>query len=595
MYSSSFDKNGTNGDRVGYQLKKCVKKRQGIQLFYFTFLTGLIHRTVRLYLFTIAFLAFLVCTGQDRKVDSIQNIIKNTRLDTVRFNGFFAIGDHFQFTAPDSAVYFHTKALEIASELKDEVKLIRCWNELLWDHYSKSDYIKAEEAFKEAIKIIEVALIKTNDKVVLNKIKRLQSSCITNMASVLKDKGDYTLALEYYTKALQISNETGNRDSKGAALANIATVHHSLGNYVKSLEFNFLALKIFEEAGNKAYAGAILGNIGMIYSNQGDYNKALLYLFKSLKLCEENDSKQGTGQNLENIGIQYSYLLDHQKARDYFLKALSFYEEIGNVYGMGSCYGNLSMVHRIIGEKLSKPENLKNFEIALNYSKRAVEINRKIENKQGLSFNLANMGYLNVLLHQYDLAEQNIKAAFDLASSTRSYNEIKEAHYNYYFLYEKSDRPVLALKHYKLFVQYRDSVFNKDKIKASLQQEIKFNYEKKATADSVKSAEHRKVSEAKLVASEARLKQEKTQRLALYGGLFLVAVFAAFMVNRFRITNRQKILIERQKKATELQKNLVEEKQKEILDSIRYAKRIQTALLTSERYIERNLNKFNKK
>ena len=34
------------------------------------------------------------------------------------------------------------------------------------------------------------------------------------------------------------------------------------------------------------------------------------------------------------------------------------------------------------------------------------------------------------------------------------------------------------------------------------------------------------------------------------------------------------------------------EKQKEILDSINYAKRIQMALLPNEKYIERNLNKM---
>ncbi len=39
----------------------------------------------------------------------------------------------------------------------------------------------------------------------------------------------------------------------------------------------------------------------------------------------------------------------------------------------------------------------------------------------------------------------------------------------------------------------------------------------------------------------------------------------------------------------------VDEKQKEILDSIHYAKRIQTALITSEKYIEKNLNKLNNK
>jgi hypothetical protein len=36
---------------------------------------------------------------------------------------------------------------------------------------------------------------------------------------------------------------------------------------------------------------------------------------------------------------------------------------------------------------------------------------------------------------------------------------------------------------------------------------------------------------------------------------------------------------------------LIEEKQKEILDSIHYARRIQTALLTSNCYIARNLKK----
>ena len=37
----------------------------------------------------------------------------------------------------------------------------------------------------------------------------------------------------------------------------------------------------------------------------------------------------------------------------------------------------------------------------------------------------------------------------------------------------------------------------------------------------------------------------------------------------------------------------LEEKNKEVMDSIHYAKRIQTALLTSEKYIERKLNALN--
>jgi len=42
------------------------------------------------------------------------------------------------------------------------------------------------------------------------------------------------------------------------------------------------------------------------------------------------------------------------------------------------------------------------------------------------------------------------------------------------------------------------------------------------------------------------------------------------------------------------QKKLVEEKNKEIVDSINYAKRIQQAQLPTEKYIEKSLEKFKK-
>ena len=57
------------------------------------------------------------------------------------------------------------------------------------------------------------------------------------------------------------------------------------------------------------------------------------------------------------------------------------------------------------------------------------------------------------------------------------------------------------------------------------------------------------------------------------------------MVQRLRLTNKQKKIIEQQK-------HVIEEKQKEMLDSIHYAKRIQRALLTSEKYIHRKMKEL---
>ena len=62
-----------------------------------------------------------------------------------------------------------------------------------------------------------------------------------------------------------------------------------------------------------------------------------------------------------------------------------------------------------------------------------------------------------------------------------------------------------------------------------------------------------------------------------------------------KVWNTYDELIEEQKIIVEHQKTLVEEKQKEVLDSIHYARRIQRALVTSEFYVSKQLKKLNNK
>ena len=77
--------------------------------------------------------------------------------------------------------------------------------------------------------------------------------------------------------------------------------------------------------------------------------------------------------------------------------------------------------------------------------------------------------------------------------------------------------------------------------------------------------------------------------------LILVFVFALFIFRSLKITRKQKTVIELKKKETEEQKRIIEEKNKDIIDSIHYAKRIQQALLPTEKYIAKKLNSLTKK
>lgn len=107
----------------------------------------------------------------------------------------------------------------------------------------------------------------------------------------------------------------------------------------------------------------------------------------------------------------------------------------------------------------------------------------------------------------------------------------------------------------------------------------------------------RKESELKIQKQQAKIetelkneqmKQEKNRRYFLYCGLVLVTLFGGFMFNRFKITKKQNHIIASQKQEVEQQKHIVDEKQKEITDSINYAKRLQQAILPPTEFITKN-------
>lgn len=79
--------------------------------------------------------------------------------------------------------------------------------------------------------------------------------------------------------------------------------------------------------------------------------------------------------------------------------------------------------------------------------------------------------------------------------------------------------------------------------------------------------------------------------LYLLTGIFGLAVFFVIMNLVMYFVMEQAEEIAAAKKEAEEQKVMVEEKQKEILDSIKYARRIQFALLPSDKQVERQIKK----
>ena len=149
---------------------------------------------------------------------------------------------------------------------------------------------------------------------------------------------------------------------------------------------------------------------------------------------------------------------------------------------------------------------------------------------------------------------------------------------------------------YELFIATRDSIDSEANQKAVIQQEYKYAYEKQAAADSITNAEADKVKDALLTAEKAENKQHQLEATAqnqqayfLYGGLVLALLFGGFIFNRFRVTSKQKGIIEQQKGKVDEAFDALEEKNREIMDSISYAKRIQSAILPPAKIVKEYL------
>ena len=135
-----------------------------------------------------------------------------------------------------------------------------------------------------------------------------------------------------------------------------------------------------------------------------------------------------------------------------------------------------------------------------------------------------------------------------------------------------------ALYHFTRGRQLADSVKSDDNIKAYTETQLKYSFYKQQMQDSLSYV-------LKVNKKEEQLKAEKIIKYFAFGAIAVFIVLLFFLFKGYKEKQEaNKLIIQ--------QKELVEEKQKEVIDSITYAKRIQTALLASDTLLSENLNDY---
>ena len=142
---------------------------------------------------------------------------------------------------------------------------------------------------------------------------------------------------------------------------------------------------------------------------------------------------------------------------------------------------------------------------------------------------------------------------------------------------------------YELHIVTRDSLKSEENQKAVIQQEFKYKYEKEQSLADAKHNELMHIKSEQIKTQNEKIEKERAIKYSLTIGMLIVITSIFVIFKNLRKTIKQKGVIEQQKAQVELAHDELEEKNQEIIDSIIYAKRIQSAILPPMKVVKEYL------
>jgi tetratricopeptide (TPR) repeat protein len=508
----------------------------------------------------------------NKLIDLEKLAIKDYSNETVLGDIEMTMGNYYlDIDLYDKALSCYLKANTVFKNNKDEKSQAYSNGRIAATYLYIGDYNKSIEYNNLAVSYYE----KVKDSKSLAK-------CYGNLGLANKRLGKFLLAIEFQEKSYQEEKKINNKKGMASCLNAVGNIYFTQSDYPKALEKYFASLKIQQETNHIEGIANALSNIGLVFKKQKDYDKALKYSFKSLEVEKKHHRVQGEAISLSNIGDIYFKIGKRDSAIYYFNQSLEIYKNINDEVGLADIYSSIGLFY----------ESIRDYQEALSYHTKALSIYDRLQQPDGQAIELYNLANCLANTNQIKEAISYLNKSIEISINSNLLENIVVGEELLASIYERKNLYKESLSHYKKFMLYRDSIFTIDKLDEISRNEVKFEFEKKAAEDSLKNIHDQQIKDSQIEAHELQIEKDKIKRNYLYIGIIILIVFLVIIYNRFSTSQKQKAIIEVQKIEVEKQKALVDEKQKEIQDSINYAKRIQNSFITSEEEFEKNTTDY---
>ncbi|HAA14507.1 MAG TPA: hypothetical protein DCE41_23620 [Cytophagales bacterium] len=386
-----------------------------------------------------------------------------------------------------------------------------------------------------------------------------------NIAVIQTHLKNYDEALRCYGIALEIQERFDDKNTMASTLSNMAVVANVQGRVMESLRLRQRSLAISEEIGDMPGIASSTQLMGIMLNRQGETEVAKEYLSRSLEISLSIEDKEGYAGTQHVLGQIYYEEGDWDEAERRYQMAHQLYQEMGNAWDASYVQMSQAELNLALGE-LDAAEILAQEALTIITSHGMPGEGTKA---------LLILGQIYQAMGQYTKALEIANQGMEEARISGSLKGIKEVAELQYLLNKQLGNTEASFAAYELFIEMRDSIKNEEFRKEMLREE----YEQQAKLDSVRYAEEIMLQEAKM---DALGFQQKLQQAYLWGGSAIVVIVGLMGIQRYRNTRREKDLVEEQKLRVDDAYHRLADRNREVLDSITYAKRIQGAILPPE-------------
>lgn len=199
----------------------------------------------------------------------------------------------------------------------------------------------------------------------------------------------YYILTEFYIydapqKAIKLANEFLILGEKYDSLNIIEHCYQILGeayfyqdNLDKSLDYFKKLLDSKIEQNNEEEIGRAYNNMGIIYRAKEEFAKAIECYEQSLEISKKYNNINGISSTLNNLGVLHEYLNLYAKARDYYDQSLKIELELNDPEGISTSYLNLGGIYY----------KLKKYNKAIEYCNKSVSICDSLNLNHSLELN----------------------------------------------------------------------------------------------------------------------------------------------------------------------------------------------------------------